>query len=209
MKIIKTYALSEKTLEKDIDKFIREARRERFSYDYKYGGEGLKILKAYFRMIEEELLKKNYAECRICYKKLLYLIIPREYDYFNYTDILSKFNAEKVIVNYFDCLIKICNVEELFSEWDAFLKLDEDLYFDSINKAIFSGLSSNDLDKFKSMAKNVLRSLSKDDDYEAYIYVFFLLDYAKYKKDKKEYFRLCDEYDESIDGKEWKKKYDN
>lgn len=57
MKIIKTYTLSEKTLEKDIDKFIRDAKNGKYQYDYKDGQEGLKILKAYFRMIEQELKK--------------------------------------------------------------------------------------------------------------------------------------------------------
>jgi hypothetical protein len=205
MKIIKTYALSEKTLEKDIDKFIREAKKGCFSYDNKYGREGLKMLKAYFRIIEEELQKQNYSECRICYRKILYLIIPREYDYFNYSDILEKFNAEKVVGNYFECLVKTCKVEELFKEWGDFLKLDEDLNFDSISLALFSGLSYSNLDKFKGLVQKAMIGLSKD--YNPYNYVFFLLDYAKHRKDKKEYFRLCDEYDELIDGQEWKKNY--
>ena len=54
MKITKTYSLSEKTLEKDIGKFMRDAKKGAYQYDYKYGQEGLKLIKAYFRMIEEE-----------------------------------------------------------------------------------------------------------------------------------------------------------
>ena len=65
MKIIKTYALSENTLKKDIDKFIRDAKKGAYQYDYKYGLEGLKLIKAYFRMIEEEFKKENYAVARI------------------------------------------------------------------------------------------------------------------------------------------------
>jgi hypothetical protein len=59
MKIIKKYVLSKKTLEKDIDKFIRDAKKGAYQYDYKYDQEGLKILKAYFRMIEQELKKSK------------------------------------------------------------------------------------------------------------------------------------------------------
>ncbi len=71
MKIIKTYVLSEKTLERDIDKFIRDAKRGVYQYDYKYGLEGLKIIKVYFRMIQEEFNKQNYEVCKVCYKKII------------------------------------------------------------------------------------------------------------------------------------------
>ena len=50
MKIVKAYAyqLSENILEKDINKFIRDAKKGAYQFDYKYGQEGLKIIKAYF-----------------------------------------------------------------------------------------------------------------------------------------------------------------
>ena len=41
MKIIKSYVLSEKTLEKDIDKFIRDSKKGVYQYDYKCGIDGL------------------------------------------------------------------------------------------------------------------------------------------------------------------------
>jgi hypothetical protein len=37
MKVIKTFALSEESLEKDIDKFIKDAKKGAFQYDYRYG----------------------------------------------------------------------------------------------------------------------------------------------------------------------------
>ena len=43
MKVTKNYSLSEKTLEKDIDKSIRDAKKGAYQYDYKYGQEGLKL----------------------------------------------------------------------------------------------------------------------------------------------------------------------
>jgi len=62
VKVIKKYALSEETLEKDIDKFIVDAKNGAYHYDYRYGQEGLKLIKAYFRMIEEEFKRQNYVE---------------------------------------------------------------------------------------------------------------------------------------------------
>ena len=51
MKLTKTvkynYTLTEETLEKDIESFIKEARKGRYSWDYKYNSEGLKIIKQY------------------------------------------------------------------------------------------------------------------------------------------------------------------
>ncbi len=81
MKITKTYSLSEKSLEKDIDKFIRDAKKGAYQYDYKYGQEGLKLIKAYFRMIEEEFKNQNFQVARVCYKKLLLFLLQRYYEY--------------------------------------------------------------------------------------------------------------------------------
>ncbi len=106
MKIIKTYsyALSEETLEKDIDKFICNAKKGAYQFDYKYGQEGLKTLKAYFRMIEDEFKKQNYVVARVCYKKLMFLLLQTDYNYFDYEDIVGKLNFEKFISNCFTCL---------------------------------------------------------------------------------------------------------
>ena len=112
MKITKSYSLSEETLEKDIDKFIRIAKKGVYQYDYKYGQEGLKLIKAYFRMIEDEFKKQNFQVTKVCYKKLLFFLLQREYNYFNYEDIMSKFNSEKIVVKYFISLVKTCSVDE-------------------------------------------------------------------------------------------------
>ena len=52
MKIIKKYEykLSEETLDKDIEQFIKETRKGAYTQDYKYGMEGLKIIKQYFKL---------------------------------------------------------------------------------------------------------------------------------------------------------------
>ena len=204
MKIINTYALSEKTLEKDIEKFIRDAKKGAYQYDYKYGQEGLKTLKAYFRMIEDEFKKQNYQTAKECYKKLLFFLLQRDYDYFNYEDIMSKFNAEKIVGNYFVCLIKLCKVRELYAEFLEYLKVKEDYFFESAEKAILD-LPEADLNAFLSLAKNYAEKVAEK-DYPLHDLVYFLLAYAKKKKYKKEYTALCEKY-AGIVGEEQEEEY--
>lgn len=179
MKIIKTYsyALSEDSLEKDIDKFIRDAKNGAYQRDYNYGQEGLKTIKAYFRMIEEEFKKQNYSLAAACYKKLMFLLLQNEHNYFNYEDIVGKLSFNKFIANYFTCLIKLCSVEELFKEYIEYLKAKPEYDFES-DKTIIDGLSDSDRERFISMvgeeAKNV-----KEGDYGLYSLIYFLLELAK------------------------------
>jgi len=69
LKIIKKYEykLSEGNLDKDIDKFIKEAKNGTYQMDHRYGQEGLKIIKACFRMIKDEFKNENYKVARDCY----------------------------------------------------------------------------------------------------------------------------------------------
>lgn len=207
MKLIKRYALSEKTLEKDIDRFIRDAKKGAYQYDYKYGQEGLKRLKAYFRMIEEEFKKQNYAVCRICYKKLLFFILQRDYDYFNYEDIMSKFNSEKIVGNYFTCLTKTCFGEELFKEYLGYLEVKEDYYFESAEQIILTQLAKKDRNKFIEMVTKEAETVTEK-DYAKHDLIYFILNLAKSRKDKAAYYRLCDKY-EKIGGDEQKEEFDS
>jgi hypothetical protein len=193
MKIKIAYSLSEKTLEKDIDKFIRDAKRGVFNYDYQYGQEGLKIIKFYFRLVEEEFKKNNYLVARTCYKKLLFILLQREYDYFNYNDIMSKFNAEKIIGLYFFCLVKTCNSEELFEEYLEYLKVKNDYYYESAEKTILEVLPYKEklafIKKVEKKSKNVTER-----DYAFHDLIYLQLDIAKQKKDKKKYISLCQKF---------------
>lgn len=207
MKVIKTYALSEESLEKDIDKFIKDAKKGAFQCDHRYGQEGLKTIKAYFRMIEGEFKKNNFQAARSCYKKLLFLLLSRDYDYFNYEDIMSKFNSEKIIGLYFTCLTKTCPVEELLQEYLQYLKAKEDYDFESADTALVNGLSESDLNRFVLLVKDEAKNV-KEKDYAMHDLVYFLLGLAKSKKDKIEYYRLCEEY-EAIVGEEQKEEYDD
>ncbi len=206
MKVIKTYALSEESIESDIDNFIKEAKKGAFQYDYKYGQEGLKILKAYFRMLEAEFKQNNFTVARTCYKKLLSFLLQKEYEYFNYEDIMSKFNSEKIIGFYFTCLIKTCPVDELFTEYLEYLKMKEDYYFESADNALLHELSENDLNKFIYLVKEQAENV-KEKDYAMYDLIYFLLDLAKSNKNKEEYYQLCEKY-EKIVGEEQKEEFD-
>ena len=206
MKIIKTYALSENTLEKDIDKFIREAKKGAYQYDYKYGQEGLKLIKAYFRMIEEEFKKENYAVARICYKKLMFLLLQSEYNYFNYEDIVGKLNFEKFIANYFICLIKLCSVEELFRDYLEYLKIKEEYYFESTHPTLFAHLSEVSLNRFTMLVEKEAGNV-KEKDYAFYDLIYFLLDLAKFRKDRNTYNQLCEKYEKLV-GEEQKEAFD-
>lgn len=199
VKITRQYILSEETLEKDIDKFIADAKNGAYQYDYKYGQDGLKRIKAYFRMIGDEFKKQNYVECQKCYKKLMFLLLQTEYNYFDYEDIIGKFNFEKIVGNYFLCLINSVSVDELFNEYIEFLKISEDYEFDSTNKTIFSNLDEKKIAQFINFAEKEADKIKKE-DYELYDIVYFLFEYAQLKKDQSKYNMLCEKYAHLLDG---------
>jgi hypothetical protein len=157
-------------------------------------------------MIETEFKKNNFQVARICYKKLLFLLLPTDYDYFNYEDIMSKFNSDKIVGFYFTCLIKTCTAEELFQEYLQYLKAKEEGYFESADKALLNELSETELNKFISLVKNEAEKV-KEKDYARYDLIYFLLELAKSKKDKEGYYQLCEKY-EKIIGEEQKEEFD-
>lgn len=66
MKFTKTvkynYELTEKTLKEDINKFIEDAREGDFLWDYKNRSIGLKIIKQYFRILQEKFDNNELEE---------------------------------------------------------------------------------------------------------------------------------------------------
>ena len=209
MKIIKTcsYVLTEESLEKDIDRFIRDAKNGAYQWDYKYEHEGLKTIKAYFRMIEEEFKKQNYDVARACYKKLMFLLLQNKYNYFDYEDIVGKLNFDKFIANYFTCLLKIYNVEELFREYAEYLEVKEGYGFEA-DKIIFAGLSGEDRQKFIIMAEKEAENV-KDEEYGKYDLIYFLLEQAKAEKDRVKYDALCDKYEKLLCEEDLKEEFDS
>src|SRR3989339_654147 len=95
MKLIKTikYKLTEETLEKDIDKFIELAKKGNYHMDKMYDNEGLKIIKQYFRILQDKFKNNEFEECKRCYHKLIpFLLIASsgDTDLFDYNDLLAK-----------------------------------------------------------------------------------------------------------------------
>ncbi|MBI2548730.1 hypothetical protein HYW21_05255 [Candidatus Woesearchaeota archaeon] len=196
MKITKKYEykLSEKTLEKDIDTFIRDTQKGAYQMDHRYGQEGLKQIKAYFRMIEEELKKENIQIARACYKKLMFLLLQSKENYFDYEDIVGKLNFERFISNYFTCLVKICAIEELFREYLEYLNVKEDYYFEAAEKTIIEELSDKDFVQLKELLL-VEADKVKKDNYAMHDILTFLLDITKKKdKDEEKFMRLAEKF---------------
>ena len=104
------YTLTEETLEKDIEGFIGKARRGNYSWDYKYDGEGLKIIKQYFRILNDKFKNEEYQECKVCYEKLILFLFDassgKDKADFGYEDLLARItnDFDKYIKNYFICL---------------------------------------------------------------------------------------------------------
>ncbi len=197
MKIVKTYVLSEKGLDKDVDKFIKDARDGKYQYDYKYGMEGLKIIKQYFKFIQNAYDNNNYELAKICYKKLLFFLFETtfQYDYFQYEDIVgrSKLDFEKIITNYFSCLTKLCSTEELLGKYKEYIKAKSDFYFESADKAIMKNLNPEDLVTFENIIYNDAKKIKKE-DYVMQDLIYFLLDLSKFQNNKAKYNSYCDEF---------------
>ncbi|MEK6850075.1 MAG: hypothetical protein AABX85_00705 [Nanoarchaeota archaeon] len=212
MKLTKTvkyhYKLTEETLEKDIDKFISHARKGEFSWDYKYEGIGLKVIKQYFRILKEKFKNQEYEECKICYEKMILFCIDascgNDKADFGYEDLLAKITKEfdNYIENYFICLVKTCNIEELaerVSRYASHLEMygfdsDKEILLTQLTKEQFNDMESNILAKTDGMTK-------KDQDKQDIIY--FLMHIAEIQEDKEKYLRLCERFKGVLTDKEF------
>jgi superfamily I DNA/RNA helicase len=198
MKIVKKYEykLTEETLDKDIDTFIKEARKGAFEWDHKYGMEGLRIIKQYFKLTQNEFDKGDFPLCKECYKKLLYLLFEEGYEnsYFGYEDIVGRSNLdfEKIIRQYFICLIRVHSVDEVFHEFIEYLKKKQDYYFEAAEKTITTDLRENDFTRFGELLLLEAGKIGKE-DYELHDVLSFLLNIAK-KKDEKEFLELAQKF---------------
>ncbi|MEK6817033.1 MAG: hypothetical protein AABY09_05440 [Nanoarchaeota archaeon] len=181
-------------MEKDLDKFIRAAKGGAYQFDYKCGGEGLKLIKAYFRMIEAEYKQDNYAVARACYKNLMFLLLQSDYNYFNYEDIVGKLNFEKFIGNYFTCLIHTCDADELFKEYVEYLKVKVDYGFDSAHVTIINSLPEPSLSRFMELVTKEAENVTEE-DYAMHDMIDLLLDMAKSRSNKEEFDRLSKKYE--------------
>ena len=172
------------------------------------GCEGLRIIKHYFKFIQKEFDQENYALARTAYKKLIFLLCDTsEFDYFNYPDIIdrSRLNFEKIVGNYFTCLIKLCSVRELFDEYVEYVKAKGEYEFEAADRTIVDQLDKKNLKTFERMAYKKAKTLTKKDYYESDL-IYFLFYLAKKRNDRKKYNDLCDEFSQCIDDPEEQKK---
>src|SRR3989338_4287861 len=193
MKLTKTvkynYKLTEETLEKDIDKFIELAKKGNFQMDRHYNGDGLKVIKQYFRILQEKFKNEEFEECKKCYHKLIIFCITasggRHNNLFDYEDLLAKISKDfdSLVRNYFISLIKSSNIEELsekVSEYSSIL----DIYgFDSDKEILLNSLSKEQLTQLEEkMLEKTQGTTKKDQDKQDIVY--FLMSIAEVQEDK-------------------------
>ena len=212
MKLTKTvkynYKLTEETLEKDIDEFISHARKGDFSWDYKYGSIGLKVIKQYFRILQEKFKNQEYGECKICYEKLILFLFDascgNDKADFGYEDLLAKITKEfdDYIKNYFICLVKTCDIDELAERVSRYASHLNVYGFDSDKQMLLDSLDKNQLNQLeiKILAKTV--GMTKKDQEKQDI-VYFLMSIAEVQEDKEKYLRLCERFKEIMSDKEF------
>ena len=211
MKVTKTvnynYKLTKENLEKDIDSFINQARKGDFSWDSKYSGIGLKIIKQYFRILQEKFENNEFEECMYCYHKLILFLFDSSLGNddadFGYEDLLAKIssNFDKFINNYFICLMKTCNISELsnrIAEYASKLQVygfesDKDILLKSLNKEQLEELEQMLLIKVDGMTK-------KDGDKHEILY--FLINLAGGQKNKDKYMQLVNKFEGILDNEE-------
>lgn len=213
MKITKTvkynYKLAEETLEKDIDQFIIAAKNRNFSMDWHHGGEGLKIIKQYFKIIKQKLKDQEFDECKICYEKLILFCIDasgaNECDnLFDYEDLLAKIAKEfdDHIRDYFICLIKTCSIEELAERISRYAQ-NLDIYgFDSDKDVLLANLTKDQLEELEEKMLSKAAGMTKEDEDKQDI-IYFLMSLARASEDKEKYIRLCNRFKDILDNEEF------
>lgn len=213
MKVTKTvkynYKLTEESLEKDIESFIEEARQGFFSWDRKQGSLGLKIIKQYFKLLEEKFNNKEYEECKACYGKLIPFLIDSSIGVndvdFGYEDLLAKVdkNFDRFIKNYFICLVKTCEVDELADKVaDYAVRLARGGYgFDSDIKTLIEELDKQTLKNLEQRLLIKTEGMTKKDQDKIDI-IYFLTDIAREQKNKEKYLELCEKLRGIVSDKE-------
>lgn len=187
------YVLSEETLEKDIDQFIRTARKGAFVMDRKHDKEGLQILREYIRLIQQAFKEKDYKMCRACGKKLILFLFETttEHDYFSYSYIIDLLAFKTLVTMYFSSLKELCDVDELFREYMEYISSAEDAPY--AEEFILDKLSAEELARFEELLFKEAQT-RKEDDYGRYSAIYFLLSLAKRRRNRTRYAELVDSY---------------
>ena len=211
MKLTKTvkynYKLTEETLEKDIDKFIEEAKKGNYHMDKMYENEGLKMIKQYFRILNEKFKNNELEECKKCYHKLIpFLLIASTWDtnLFDYNDLLAKINSDfdYYIKNYFICLVKTCNIDKLAEKVSEYASSLDIYRFDSDTEVLFENLDKEMLDKLEEKMLARTQGMTNK-DIKKHRIIYFLMNISNEKQDKEKYLRLCERFRGILNSKEF------
>ena len=212
MKLTKTvkynYKLTEESLEKDINKFIFESKKGWYQMDRHNNGEGLKIIKQYFRILEEKFKKEEFEECKICYEKLILFCINASGandcdNLFDYEDLLAKITQEfdDYIKNYFISLVKTCDIEELAERVSRYAQHLDIYGFDSDVEVLVKNLDKLQLDNLETRMLIKTEGMTKK-DYSKHEIIYFLMNLAKERKQKEKYIQLYNKFKGVLDDKE-------
>ena len=199
------YELSEENLEKDIDNFIKEARKGKYSWDSKYGNEGLKIIKQYFKILKEKFKNNFLEEGKICYEKLIFFCLEesdcnRDEDLFGYEDLLARITKDfdEYIKNYFICLVKTCNIEELSERVSRYASKLGDSGFESDVKVLIENLDESQLDNLEKIMLIKTEGMTKKDEIKKDI-LFFIISIVRERRQKEKYLELCNRFKDILD----------
>ncbi|MBI2672377.1 hypothetical protein HYX16_05570 [Candidatus Woesearchaeota archaeon] len=213
MKVTKTvkynYKLTEEILERDIDEFINEARKGCFSWDSKHANIGLRIIRQYFRILQEKFDNNKLKECLQCYHKLILFLFDsstgKDKADFDYEDLLAKVsnNFDKFINNYFICLVKTCNIEELSEKIAEYASKLQEYGFESDKNILLENLNEEQLKELGERLLTKLNGITKKDKDKHYI-LYFLLDLVEKRKDKDKYMQLVNKFEGILDNEEVK-----
>lgn len=211
MKITKTvkysYYLTEKTLEEDIDRFIEKAKKRDYQMDRHYNGGGLKIIKQYFKILDEKFENNEFEECKKCYRKLIpflfYASGGQGENLFDYEDLLAKITTQfdNFVKNYFICLIKTCNIEDLAEAVSEYAMVLDIYGFDSDKKILLKYLDNEKLEMLEHLILKKTEGVTKKDQAKKDI-IYFILSLVRERKDKERYILLCNKFKDFFDDKE-------
>ena len=207
-KVVKyNYELTEETLEKDIDKFIENAKKGDYHMDKMYGNEGLKIIKQYLKILNEKFKNNEFMECNDCYHKLIpFLLVSSsaEGDLFDYNDMLAMLSRDfdDYVNNYFICLVKTCKMDELADKVSEYASNLNDYGFDSDKEILLNNLNKERLNQLEEKMLLKTEGMTKKDEKKHEI-VYFLMDLAKIQDDKSKYLSLCEKFKGVLNGEEY------
>jgi len=206
-KVVKyNYELTEETLEKDIDKFIENAKKGDYHMDKMYGNEGLKIIKQYLKILNEKFKNNEFMECNDCYHKLIpFLLVSSsaEGDLFDYNDMLAMLSRDfdDYVNNYFICLVKTCKMDELADKVSEYASNLNDYGFDSDKEILLNNLNKEQLNQLEEKMLAKTMDMKKKDMAKHEI-IYFLMDLAQTQNNKSKYLILCEKFKGVLPDKE-------